>query len=95
MLHSMPSVLTINSKWNCPERRNDYCRVSPYEFHFVRTNFGPSIKLFRHYAFSSVGTPDTIRGTQFKKHWCRVKGNPRQFRMKDFLGGGLCEQCIK
>ena len=28
-------------------------------FTLVRTNFGPPIKLFRHYAFSSLGTPDT------------------------------------
>jgi hypothetical protein len=28
-------------------------------FTLVRTNFGPPIKPFRHYAFLSVGNPDT------------------------------------
>ena len=28
-------------------------------FTLVHTNFGPQIKLFRHYAFSSDGTLDT------------------------------------
>ena len=28
-------------------------------FTLVHTNFGPPIKLFGHYTFSSLGTPDT------------------------------------
>jgi hypothetical protein len=33
--------------------------ITDLPFTLVYTNFGPPIKLFQHYVFSSLGTPDT------------------------------------
>jgi len=43
----------------CYQRRSDQCRMSPHQFQFVQTNLAPPLNLLGHYAFSSLGTPDT------------------------------------
>jgi len=56
----------------CHQWRNDQLLMSPHKFWSVHINLGPPIKLFCHYAFLYLGTPDTHlqnRGVPWNPVW--------------------------